>query len=698
MTEVVKRDGNVVSYDRTKIREAIQQAMIAVEMNVEGSDLAEVITKGVEQRLGSQQKVYVESIQDAVEQELVKNNLYHVAKAFILYRSKRTEVRELSERIKSGMIESYLSKDDWRVKENSNMTYSLQGMNFHISGLMVADFWLNKLYSKEVADAYRRGDLHLHDLSILGVYCVGWELRDLLMQGFKGVRGKTSSGPAKHFRSALGQIVNFFYTMQGEAAGAQAFSNFDTLLAPFVRKDKLNYEQVKQAMQEFVFNMNVPTRVGFQTPFTNVTMDLEVPEYMKNEPVVLGGEWMEYTYEDFQPEMDMINKAFAEVMLEGDNNERVFTFPIPTYSITEEFDWDNPNYDKIWEMTARYGIPYFSNFVGSDMSPEDARSMCCRLRLDNRELRKRGGGLFGANPLTGSIGVVTLNLARIGYLAKDKEDYFSRVKSLMDIAKESLETKRSVLEDLTNSGLYPYSQFYLREVKEGTGKYWVNHFSTIGIIGMNESLLNFLDSDLTEKEGHDFAEEVLDFMRETLSDYQDETGNIYNLEATPAEGLSYKSAKKDKEVYPDIIVANEDMLESGAAPYYTNSSQLPVNYSVDLFDSLQLQDGLQTKYTGGTVFHAFLGEAVPSIESVKKMVRKICFGFSLPYFTLTPTFSICPTHGYLKGEHYTCPQCLAKGKEVRCEVYSRVVGYLRPVDQWNDGKQSEFERRVEFVV
>jgi ribonucleoside-triphosphate reductase len=576
------------------------------------------------------------------------------------------------------------------------MTYSLQGMNFHISSLIVSQYWQDQIYTPQMKEMQSSGDFHIHDLGILGVYCVGWDIHDLLMEGFKGVRGKVASGPAKHFRSILGQLVNFFFTLQGEAAGAQAFSNFDTLLAPFIYYDKLDYKQVKQGLQEFVFNMNVPTRVGFQTPFTNITMDLKVPEFMKNEPVIIGGQYMDKTYGEFQAEMDMLNQAFAEVMMEGDCEERVFTFPIPTYNITADFDWSNPNYDKIWEMTAKYGIPNFSNFVNSDMNPEDARSMCCRLRLDNRELRKRGGGLFGANPLTGSIGVVTINMSRLGYLSKDKEQYFSRLTEIMDIARDSLEIKRKVLENLTDSGLYPYSQFYLRNVKAATGQYWKNHFSTIGLVGMNESCLNFLGKDIASPEGLEFSKEVMDFMRDRLVAYQEESGNIYNLEATPAEGVSYGIARKDKEAYPKIIVANEAEYKKGAEPYYTNSTQLPVKYTDDLFEALQIQDELQTRYTGGTTFHIFLGESVSSVESVKKLVSKVCNQFKLPYFTVTPTFSICPSHGYLSGEKYSCPICEAEGKQTACEVYSRVVGYIRPIDQWNAGKQEEFKERRMF--
>jgi anaerobic ribonucleoside-triphosphate reductase len=698
ISKIKKRDGRMVPFQKEKITKAIFKAAQAV--GGEDYDLAMALTEKVveiAQYVNEDQIATVEDIQDLVEKVLVKNGHYKTAKAYILYRKQHENIRETSQLLfNNKLIADYLERNDWRIKENSNMTYSLQGMNFHISSLLVSQYWLNQIYPPEIKEAHNNGDFHIHDLGILGVYCVGWDIRDLLLEGFKGVRGKVASGPARHFRSILGQIVNFFFTLQGEAAGAQAFSNFDTLLAPFIRYDNLDYRQVKQGLQEFVFNMNVPTRVGFQTPFTNVTLDLKVPDFMKDEPVIIGGKFMDATYGEFQKEMDIFNQAFAEVMMEGDAQERVFTFPIPTYNITEDFEWDNPNYNRIWEMTARYGIPYFSNFIGSDMNPEDARSMCCRLRLDNRELKKRGGGLFGANPLTGSIGVVTINMSRLGYLAENQEDFLRRLTRLMDLAQNSLEIKRKVLENLTDAGLYPYSQFYLRNIKQGLGSYWKNHFSTIGLVGMNEACLNLLGSDIASEEGLNFTLEVMEFMRERLRQYQEETGNIYNLEATPAEGVSYGIARKDKAAYPNIIVANEADYRRGAQPYYTNSTQLPVNYTDDLFKALETQDQLQTKYTGGTVFHVFLGEAIPSIDSTKNLVKKICSRFRMPYFTLTPTFSICPSHGYIAGEHFKCPRCEAAGQETLCEVYSRVVGYLRPVDQWNAGKQAEFKGRKSF--
>ena len=573
------------------------------------------------------------------------------------------------------LVDDYLNLLDWKVNENSNMCYSIQGLNNYLASEISKNYWLNKIYTPEIKAAHERGDLHIHDLNIVSVYCVGWDLKDLLSEGFTGVKGKVQSAPAKHFRTALGQVVNFMYTMQGEAAGAQAFSNFDTLLAPFIRYDNLTYDQVKQAMQEFVYNMNVPTRVGFQTPFTNITMDLTVPNYYAEQPVIIGGELQEATYKEFQAEMDMLNKAFFEVMMEGDNAGRVFTFPIPTYNITKDFDWNNKELDGLWEMTAKYGIPNFSNFINSDMSPEDARSMCCRLRIDNRELEYRGGGLFGSNPLTGSVGVVTINLPKIAETAKDKAEFFTKLSEKMEIARESLEIKRRVLENYTDKNLYPYTKFYLRDVKSRFGVYWKNHFSTIGLIGMNEACLNFLQDDIGSFRGKHFALEVMDFMRNKITQFQKETGNLYNLEATPGEGTSYRLARLDDKKYS----------------YYTNSTQLPVNYTDDIFEVLDHQDELQTKYTGGTTIHIYAGERISNIETMKNLVRKICNNYKLPYFTFSPTFSICPEHGYVAGEHYTCPSC---GGE--CEVYSRVVGYIRPITQWNKGKRQEFKDRKTF--
>lgn len=575
------------------------------------------------------------------------------------------------------LVDAYLKQLDWKVNENSNMSYSIQGLNNYIASEISKQYWLNRIYPENIKNAHINGDIHIHDLNIISVYCVGWDLKDLLSEGFTGVKGKVESAPAKHFRTALGQIVNFMYTMQGEAAGAQAFSNFDTLLAPFIRYDNLDYKQVKQAIQEFVFNMNVPTRVGFQTPFTNITMDLNVPSYYAEQPVIIGGELQEATYKEFQKEMDMLNKAFFEVMMDGDNSGRVFTFPIPTYNITKDFDWDNENIKGLWEMAAKYGIPYFSNFINSDMSPEDARSMCCRLRIDNRELEYRGGGLFGSNPLTGSIGVVTINLPKIAEVSKTKVEFLERLAQKMELAKDSLEIKRKLLEDLTDKDLYPYTKFYLRDIKARFGVYWKNHFSTIGLIGMNEACLNLFGENIGSLQGKQFALEVMDYMRAKIVKFQKETGNNYNLEATPGEGTSYRLAKLDKDKYP----------------YYTNSTQLPVNYTDDIFEVLDHQDDLQTKYTGGTVVHIYAGERIQSIETMKNLVKKICNNYHLPYFTFSPTFSTCPNHGYVAGEHYTCPECGAS-----CEVYSRVVGYIRPVQQWNKGKKQEFLDRQEFKI
>jgi ribonucleoside-triphosphate reductase len=573
--------------------------------------------------------------------------------------------------------------------------------------MVSSKYWLNRIYPREVREAHMNADLHIHDLQLLAAYCCGWDLQDLFIKGFNGkVPGKLVSKPPRHFRAALGQIVNFFYTLQGETAGAQAFSSFDTMLAPFIRYDHLEYRDVVQCMQEFVFNMNVPTRVGFQTPFTNITMDLVPDKEISKKNVIIGGEPQNETYGEFQKEMDMINRAFAEVMLAGDGKGTVFSFPIPTYNITKDFDWDNPVYEPIWQMTAKYGIPYFSNFINSEMKPEDARSMCCRLRLDNRELRSRGGGLFASNPLTGSIGVVTINLPRIGYTAKTKEEFNQQLSHLMDIAKTSLVIKRKSVEKFTEQGLYPYAKEYLSGIKETFGSYWSNHFNTIGICGMNEAVINFLgeDKNIGTKEGKEFAEEVLQFMRQRLAKYQEEEGVLFNLEATPAEGTAYRFASEDKKVYAGIICANEkDYQEKCADPYYTNSTHLPVGYTDDMFEALDLQDSLQTLYTGGTVLHLFLGEQLPSTEATKLLVRKVAENYKLPYYTLTPTFSVCPTHGYLVGEHEFCHKCddvigyaidsTLEDKRQKCDVFSRVVGYLRPVSQWNKGKKTEFGDR-----
>ncbi len=694
MKYVRKRDGRLEEFDQNRITNAIWKAAKAVG----GKDkelakrLSDEVVMELKKRFGEDGVPTVEEIQDMVEKVLIENGHARTAKAYILYRKQHQDIRELAALLSSAdLVDQYLELSDWRVRENSNMSFSLQGLNNYLSSTVIAKYWITRIYPPNIGDAHFSGDLHIHDLGVLGPYCVGWDLSALLLLGFGGVSGKIESKPAKHLRTALGQIVNFFYTLQGEAAGAQAFSNFDTYLAPFIRHDNLSEKDVKQSIQEFFFNINVPTRVGFQTPFTNVTLDLTVPNFMKDEPAIVGGKVLDETYGDMQEEMDMFNLAFAEIMEEGDAKGRVFTFPIPTYNITKDFDWDSPIAQKIFEVASKYGTPYFSNFINSDMKPEDVRSMCCRLRIDNRELRKRGGGFFGANPLTGSIGVVTINLPRIGYLQKDEDGFFERLSELMELARDSLEIKRKVLERFTDSGLYPYSRYYLRAVKEMYGKYWKNHFSTIGLVGMNEAILNLFGYSIATNEGLKFAVKVLKFMRNKLLEFQEETGNLYNLEATPAEGTSYRLARIDKKKYPDIIVANEKYLPMGAEPFYTNSTQLPVNYTGDLFEALEHQDKLQTLYTGGTVFHIFLGERAPSWRAAAELIRKVTYNFHLPYITLTPTFSICQTHGYISGEVKKCPICGAK-----CEVYSRVVGYLRPVDQWNDGKQAEFSIRKTF--
>ena len=691
-TEIRKRNGVLAPFDAKKIATAIGKAGQATgEFGLETAGKLTLRVLALTQNLLDGDIPEVETIQDVVEEVLLNSPYRKTAKAYILYRDQHARIRQMVSNASVDLVDEYLDCLDWQVSENSNMAYSLQGLNNYIASETSKTYWLNKIYPGEVREAHQQGDMHIHDLNQLSVYCVGWDLKDLLMSGFKGVPGKAESRPAKHLRTALGQIVNFYYTLQGEAAGAQAFSNFDTFLAPFVRYDNLSYREVKQAMQEFIFNINVPTRVGFQTPFTNLTMDIKVPAMYANEPVIIGGELKGETYGEFQREMNLINRAFLEVMIEGDAKGRVFTFPIPTYNIGKDFDWDDPELDKLWEVTARYGIPYFANFVNSDMSPEDARSMCCRLRLDTRKLDRRGGGLFGANPLTGSIGVVTINMPRLGHLSENEEDFLARLDTLMEAAKTSLDVKRKVLESLTEKNLYPYSKFYLRSVKERYGCYWNNHFSTIGLVGLNEACLNFFGLGIADEPGRAFALRVLDHMRTRLQDFQEQTGHLYNLEATPAEGAAYRLARLDRERYPDIIAVNGQAPD--AEPFYTNSSHLPVNHTDDLFEVLDHQDDLQTSYTGGTVVHLFVGEEIRDPSAVKTLVRKICAGYHLPYFTVTPTFSVCPSHGYIAGKHDICPRCNAE-----TEVYSRVVGYLRPVKQWNVGKQEEFEMRKTFSL
>jgi ribonucleoside-triphosphate reductase len=687
--KIRKRDGRLVKFNAEKITSAIAKAGAATgEFDAAVARKLTIKVLNLAENLFNDTILNVEEIQDIVEEILLGSPYRRTAKAYIIYRDQHARLREITNKMEVDLVDQYLKKKDWKINENSNMDYSLQGLNNYISSEVSKVYWLNEIYSPEVRKAHTDGDFHIHDLSLLSVYCVGWDLYDLLIEGFRGVSGKVESKPARHLRSALGQVVNFFYTLQGEAAGAQAFSNFDTLLAPFIRYDGLSYTEIRQALQEFIFNINVPTRVGFQTPFTNVTLDVTVPRYYAEQNVIIGGKPQKETYGEFQEEMNLFNKAFLQVMADGDAKGRVFTFPIPTYNITKDFNWDDANLVSLWEMTAKYGVPYFSNFINSDMKPEDARSMCCRLRIDNRELEKRGGGLFGSNPLTGSIGVITMNMPRIGYLSSTEDDFISRLERLMVIAKESLETKRKVLEKFTEGNLYPYTKYYLRDIKKRFNAYWKNHFSTIGLVGMNEACLNFLGKNIATPEGQEFTQKMLDFMRGKLLEFQKETGNNYNLESTPAEGTSYRLARIDKVKYPDMIFANQN---SGSEPFYTNSSQLPVNFTDDIFEALDLQDTIQSKYTGGTVFHTYAGERIQNSDAVKTLVKKICTSYHLPYLTFTPTFSVCPTHGYLSGEKDRCPTCAEP-----CEVYSRVVGYLRPVKQWNRGKQEEFKTRRAF--
>ena len=689
---IKKRDGRTAKFDRKKIEKAIEKAGLEtgefdVAQAVELTDkVLDVLETRNQKRLPS-----VEDIQDIVEDALIDSKFKKTAKAYIIYRDQHKKLREITSNAHVDLIDKYLENLDWKVNENSNMGYSLQGLNNYVSAEITKTYWLDKIYTSKIGQAHKEGDLHIHDLNLLSVYCVGWDLTDLLQEGFTGVAGKVASKPAKHFRSALGQVVNFFYTLQGEAAGAQAFSDFDTLLAPFIRADKLSYKEVKQAIQEFVFNVNVPTRVGFQTPFTNITLDLECPKHMADNPVIIGGEMQDTTYGEYQEEMNMLNKALLEVLSEGDANGRVFTFPIPTVNITKDFNWDNPVIESLWEASAKYGIPYFSNFINSDMDPEDARSMCCRLRIDNRQLEYRGGGLFGSNPMTGSVGVVTINLPRLALKSKNEKEFFKGLAELMDMAKDSLETKRKVLERLTDANLYPYTKFYLRNIKQRFNQYWKNHFSTIGLIGTNEAALNLLGVDIGTEKGKAFAEKTLDFMRDRLVEYQKETGNNYNLEATPAEGTTYRLAQLDKASFPDRAHFANGIGAEVKCPFYTNSSHLPVNYTDDLFELMDLQDNLQTKYTGGTVIHFFLGERMDDPQTLKKLVKTICENYKLPYFTFSPSFSICKNHGYIVGEHPECPKC-----SEATEVYSRVVGFLRPVSQWNKGKQAEFEMREHY--
>lgn len=694
ITHIYKRDDTLVVFDPIKIENAIAKAGAATGQfdRAIASDLTADVLH-LAQKNFSKATPTVEHIQDIVEKVLMTSPFKDAAKAYILYREQHAKNREISQKARIDLINEYLGQSDWKTKENSNRGFSCQGINNYVAGESCETYWLNKIYTPDVRNLHNQGTIHIHDLSSLAGYCIGWDLLDLLVSGFQGAPGKVQSGPAKHLSSILGQMVNFFYTLQGEAAGAQAFSNFDTLVAPFIYYDNLSYDQVKQAMQEFVFNLNVPTRVGFQSPFTNLTFDIKPPSSLAGQPVIIGGRLRDKTYGQFQREMNMLNKAFAEVMSEGDAAGRPFTFPIPTYNITNDFDWDSPHLEPLWKTVAKYGIPYFGNFINSSQSPEDVRSMCCRLRLDKQQLESRGGGLFAADPLTGSVGVITVNMPRIGFRAESENEFFEILDSTLQVSKTSLETKRSVLEDLTNEGLYPYSKFYLRGIKESTGNYWHNHFSTIGLVGMNEACLNLFGCDIGTSKGTAFAGKVLDHICERLHSFHQETGNLYNLEATPAEGACCRLAKLDQKRCPGIICANNEDVANGVSPFYTNSTQLPVNYTDDIFHALDLQDNLQVKYTGGTVFHVFLGEASPDINSLKAFVRKVCEKYRLPYFTITPTYSVCPQHGYINGRQSLCPEC-----KKPTEVYSRVVGYLRPVNQWNEGKQAEFELRSTFKV
>lgn len=700
--KIRKRDGRIVPFEQKKITQAIYKAMQAVSEGdrKDAKKVSDSVVKELEKRFDGKEfkkeRDYptVENIQDIVERQLILHKYPDTAKAYILYRDLHSRMRNINNIFDIGaMIQTYLDKHDWRINNDSSIDYSLQGMYKHMINVMSEKYWMNEVYTDEMADLHENKDFHIHKSSTLSAYCVGWDLYDMLKVGYQGVPGFVSTKAPKHFSSALGILVNFLFTLTQESPdGAVAISSFDTYLAPFIHYDKLTYDEVLQQLQEFVFNLNIPTKLGAQMMFSNITLDLECPKYLKDEPALVGGKLMKKKYGDFQKEMDMFNKALLEVYVGGDANGRAFTWPIPTYNITKEFEWDNKNLKGLWDMTAKYGIPYFANFVNSDMDPEDARSMCCRLRIDKRQLQKRGGGLFGANPLTGSIGYVTVNLPRIGYLNKgDKKGYFKRLEYLMDVSRKVLNKRRKLVEQLTERGLYPYTRFYLRSVKEKSGRYWSNHFNTIGLLGMNEACLNFMGKDITTKEGQKFAEETLEFMNKKLLQYQKEEDNLYNLEASPAEGASYEIARKDKEIYPDIIVANEKQWKSGAAPYYTNSTQLPVDFEGDIFESLDLQDDLQVKYTGGTVFHAFMGERMGDGEAAKSLVKKIVKNYKLPYFTITPTFSVCESHGYINGEHFECPKC---GEE--CMVYSRVVGKITPIQRWNLGKKSEFALREEF--
>lgn len=690
VTRVQKRNGDIVDFDVKKIENAIFAAAKSVggDNRETAERLSKMVVNIVNEAFGASIPT-VEDIQDIVEKVLIEEGHAKTAKAYILYRRKHEELRETKNLFMDAetLIDEYVSLDDWRINENANMGFSLQGLNNHIVESITTKYWLNKIYRKELRDPHIKGDIHIHDLGLLAPYCCGWDLEALLLYGFKGASGKIESSPASHLQSFLGQIVNWLYTLQGEAAGAQAVSSLDTYAAPFIYYDGLSYDEVKRTVRSFVFNLNIPTRVGFQTPFTNITLDITPHPMLKNMEVIIGGKRKDKTYGEFQMEMDMFNKAFCEVMMEGDGAGRSFSFPIPTINITKDFPWDSEVANSIMELTRKFGTPYFANFINSDLNPEDIRSMCCRLRLDNRELRRRGGGLFGANPLTGSINVVTINMARIGYLSNSVEEFKRRVRELMEIAKEICETKRKVLERYMEAGLYPYSKFYLQSVKDAHGEYFKNHFSTIGLNGMNEACVNLLGKDITTEEGRDFAIEIMEFMNRVIQIFQEETGSLWNLEASPAEGAAYRFARMDKKMYPKIFTQGTD------EPYYTNSTQLPVNHTKDIFEAIEHQDKLQTLYTGGTVLHGFIGEEIDSVETVKLLLKRAFENSRIPYLTITPTYSICQDHGYLKGEQFICPEC---GKDT--EVWTRVVGFHRPVQSWNKGKKEEYKDRLEFDI
>ena len=688
MYKVVKRDGAVAEFDIAKISAAISKAFDALNKQTHPTVidlLALKVTSDFESKI-KDGLIAVEDIQDSVESVLSQAGYADVAKAYILYRKQREKVRNMKSTILDykELVDSYVKVSDWRVKENSTVTYSVGGLILSNSGAITANYWLSEVYDEEIANAHRNGDIHLHDLSMLTGYCAGWSLKQLIQEGLGGVPGKITSSPASHLATLCNQMVNFLGIMQNEWAGAQAFSSFDTYLAPFVRVDNLTQKEVKQCIQSFIFGVNTPSRWGTQAPFSNITLDWTVPADLKDQPAIVGGKEMDFTYGDCKKEMDMVNKAFIEIMIEGDANGRGFQYPIPTYSITRDFDWSPTENNKLlFEMTAKYGTPYFSNYINSDMEPSDVRSMCCRLRLDLRELRKKSGGYFGSGESTGSVGVVTINMPRLAYLSKDEKDFYARLDKMMDLSARSLKIKRTVITKLLDAGLYPYTKYYL-----GT---FDNHFSTIGLVGMNEAGLNakWIRKDMTHPECQEFTKQVLDHMRERLSDYQEQYGDLYNLEATPAESTSYRLAKHDVELYPDIITA----AEPGGTPYYTNSSHLPVGYTDDIFAALDIQDDLQTRYTSGTVFHAFLGEKLPSWEAAANLVRKIAENYKLPYYTLSPTYSVCKNHGYLSGEQFKCPHC---GEDA--EVYSRITGYYRPVQNWNAGKTQEYKERREYNI